>query len=274
MIRVLTYNIHKAIGNDGKYSLDRIIEILKKSQADIICLQEVDFLVPRSRYEDLAYELALGLGFHYELGLNVYLKKGAYGNAILSRFPIIHSENLNITWGIKKRRGCLMTKILLPRDLLKDSISFEEFKIKKFKNKVPSDLPTVDIGILNMHLGLANFERLWQVKQILSSAFLEMMRNSPTIILGDTNDRLERVDKLFEQKGFYDSTKFLIQKSQIKKNRFYTFPSYTPRPLIRIDKVFINQYWNLLHHEIIKDKMTKISSDHYPVYVDLQLIKI
>ncbi len=274
MIRILTYNIHKAIGNDGKYSLDRIIEILKKSQADIICLQEVDFLVPRSKYEDLAYELALSLGFHYELGLNVYLKKGAYGNAILSRFPIIHSENLNITWGIKKRRGCLMTKILLPRDLLKDSILFQEFKIKKLKNKVLTDLPTIDIGVLNMHLGLANFERIWQVKQILNSAFLEMMQNSPTIILGDTNDRLERVDKLFEQKGFYDSTKFLIQKSQIKKNRFYTFPSYTPSPLIRIDKIFINKYWDLLHHEIIKDKMTKISSDHYPVYVDLQLTKI
>jgi len=53
MLRILTYNIHKAIGNDGKYSLDRIIEILKKSQADILCLQEVDYLVPRSNHDDL-----------------------------------------------------------------------------------------------------------------------------------------------------------------------------------------------------------------------------
>ncbi len=274
MIRVLTYNIHKAIGNDGKYSLERIIEILKKSQADIICLQEVDFLVPRSKNEDLAYQLAYSLHYHYEIGLNVYLKKGAYGNAILSRFPIIHSENLNITWGIKKRRGCLMAKILLPLELVKQNIPYEEFKTKKMKKKSMENLSTIDIGILNMHLGLANFERLWQVKQILNSAFLEMMQNSPTIILGDTNDRLERVDKLFEEKGFMDTTKLIKQKISIKKNRFYTFPSYTPRPLIRIDKIFINQYWDVLHHEIIKDKMTKISSDHYPVYVDLQLAKI
>ncbi|GIX43151.1 MAG: hypothetical protein KatS3mg129_2884 [Leptospiraceae bacterium] len=272
MIRILTYNIHKAIGNDRKFSLDRIIEFLKKCQADIICLQEVDYLVPRSKNEDLALIIAESLGYHYELGLNVYLKKGAYGNAIFSRFPIVHSENLNITWGIKKRRGCLMAKIITPLELLKNDLFYSEFKEKIQKSKKHiEDFSIKEIGILNMHLGLANFERLWQVEQILNSAFIEIMKNYPLVIVGDTNDRLERVDKLFEKKGFFDTTKLISLNKKIKKSQFYTFPSYSPQPIIRIDKIFINSYWEVIDHKVIKDKLTKIASDHYPIYVDLKL---
>jgi len=272
MIRILTYNIHKGIGNDRKYSIDRIIEILKKSQADIICLQEVDFLVPRSNNDDLPHIIAENLGYHYEIGLNVYLKKGAYGNAIFSRFPIIHSENLNITWGIKKRRGCLMAKIIVPLDLLKSNIFYKDFKEKiQTSLSLKKDIPIKEIGILNMHLGLANFERLWQVEQILNSAFIQIMNHHPIIIAGDTNDRLERIDKLFEKKEFFDTSKIISNIVKVNKNQFYTFPSYAPQPLIRIDKIFINPYWELKDHKVIRDKNTKKASDHYPVYVDLKL---
>ena len=95
-ISVLTYNIHKAIGNDRSYQPGRIVEILRESSADILCLQEVDFQVPRSHNDDLARKLAEALEMEYDLGLNVQLKKGAYGNATLSRFPIVHTENLGM----------------------------------------------------------------------------------------------------------------------------------------------------------------------------------
>lgn len=242
---------------------------MKNSQADIICLQEVDYLVPRSSYEDLALRIAEGLNYHYELGLNVYLKKGAYGNAIFSRFPILHSENLNITWGIKKRRGCLMSKILVPEELLKNDLNFAQYK--KEESQKTSPISTTVIGVLNLHLGLANFERLWQVEKILSSAFLEITKNIPLIIAGDTNDRLQHVDRIFNAHGFWDSS-YLFKKEHPKKRKryeFYTFPSYTP--LIRIDKVFVNEFWFVIDHKVIKDKLTKIASDHLPVYVDLKL---
>jgi len=272
MLRILTYNIHKAIGNDGKYSLDRIIEILKKSQADILCLQEVDYLVPRSNHDDLALKIAESLGYHYELGLNVYLKKGAYGNAIFSRFPIVHSENLNLTWTIKKRRGCLMAKIIAPADFLKSDLMYNEFKEKARKSKkYQKDFSIQEIGILNLHLGLANFERIWQVEQILNSAFIQMMQNYPIIIAGDTNDRLEKVDEVFKKKDFYDTTFLFSLRNSARKSHFYTFPSYSIQPLIRIDKIFINNYWELFDHKVIKDKLTRVASDHFPVYADLKL---
>ena len=234
-ISVLTYNIHKAIGNDRSYQPDRIIQILKDSSADILCLQEVDFQVPRSHQDDLARLLAEAMGMEYELGLNVQLKKGAYGNATLTRFPILHTENLNITWGIKKPRGCLMSRL---------------------------ETPAGEIAILNFHLGLAGFERSRQVKMILESSFLEMVRDLPTVLLGDTNDRTGRLNAALKEAGFVDS---------YTGNRMNSFPSYTPSPLIRIDKVFTNHFLEVTDHKVLRNPGTRVASDHLPVLVTLRI---
>ncbi len=72
-------------------------------QADIALLQEVDVDVPRSRNLDLAKEMAEAAGYpHYVTGLNVNLKKGMYGNTTLSKFPINHSRNIDLTVGHRK----------------------------------------------------------------------------------------------------------------------------------------------------------------------------
>ncbi|HBS07161.1 MAG TPA: endonuclease [Leptospiraceae bacterium] len=234
-ISVLTYNIHKAIGNDRSYQPGRIVEILRESSADILCLQEVDFQVPRSHNDDLARKLAEALEMEYDLGLNVQLKKGAYGNATLSRFPIVHTENLNITWGIKKPRGCLMSRI---------------------------NTPAGEIAILNFHLGLAGFERMSQIRMILESSFLEMVRHEPVIMLGDTNDRVSKLNPLLADGGFQDT---------YRGNRMHSFPSYTPNPLIRIDKVFLNSRVELIEHRVLLNKRTRVASDHLPVLVRLKI---
>ena len=49
-IRVLSYNIHKAIGVDGRFTPQRIVEILEHHNADIALLQEVDRGVPRTTW--------------------------------------------------------------------------------------------------------------------------------------------------------------------------------------------------------------------------------
>jgi endonuclease/exonuclease/phosphatase family metal-dependent hydrolase len=46
-IRVVTYNIHRAIGVDRRFRPDRIIRILSAYDADVVLLQEVDDGVPR-----------------------------------------------------------------------------------------------------------------------------------------------------------------------------------------------------------------------------------
>ncbi|MGI9428758.1 MAG: endonuclease/exonuclease/phosphatase family protein, partial [Bythopirellula sp.] len=109
--RVVTYNIHKGIGGvDRRYRLERIVETLQHFEADIVCLQEVDDGVPRSRREDQAKVLSESLAMPYlAYQRNVRLKQGCYGNAILSRFPLADITHVDLTVPLKKRRRALLT---------------------------------------------------------------------------------------------------------------------------------------------------------------------
>ena len=84
-IKVVTYNIHRAIGVDRRFRPDRILEILDHHDPDLVLLQEVDDGAPRSRELDLAHELASHLDYpHYAVGHNVSLRKGRSPRATAS----------------------------------------------------------------------------------------------------------------------------------------------------------------------------------------------
>ena len=114
-LRVITYNIHRAIGLDRRFQPARIINILRDHNADIVLLQEVDRGVPRSREMDMAREIAEALDYpDFAAGYNHSLRKGHYGNATLSRYPIVRERNIDLTVGDHKRRGCQHTSIRIP----------------------------------------------------------------------------------------------------------------------------------------------------------------
>ncbi|MFM7150565.1 MAG: endonuclease/exonuclease/phosphatase family protein, partial [Gemmataceae bacterium] len=100
-MRLLTYNIHKGIGgSDRRYRLDRIVEVIRQEQADLICLQEVDFNVKRSRFDDqpaiLADRLHANAAFFQ---MNVPHRQGGYGNLVLSRWPFHIQKNVSLQKG-------------------------------------------------------------------------------------------------------------------------------------------------------------------------------
>ena len=75
-LRIITYNIHRAIGLDRRFQPQRIMQILAAHDADIVLLQEVDRGAPRSREMDMAREIAGELGYnHFAAGYNVSLRK-------------------------------------------------------------------------------------------------------------------------------------------------------------------------------------------------------
>jgi|LSQX01.1.fsa_nt_gb endonuclease/exonuclease/phosphatase family metal-dependent hydrolase len=92
-LRVLTYNIHHAEGVDRKLDLPRIAEVIKSVDPDLVALQEVDCGVQRSERVDQPRELARLTGMHVVFGNNIRYQGGDYGNAVLSRFPIVRHEN-------------------------------------------------------------------------------------------------------------------------------------------------------------------------------------
>jgi len=153
--RVLSYNIHRAIGVDRRFRPERVARILGDHDPDLALLQEVDEGVPRSRELDLARELAEMAGYpHVAVGHNVHLRRGRYGNATLSRHPIVSERNIDLTIGIRKRRGCQHTALSVT------SSAGRERRVEVF----------------NLHMGLSARERKQQVGLLLGAPeFTDML---------------------------------------------------------------------------------------------------
>jgi endonuclease/exonuclease/phosphatase family metal-dependent hydrolase len=72
VLRVATYNIHKCRGLDRRVCPERILDVLKHINADIIALQEVLSIEGGNRDRDQRRFLADGLGFHFAFGGSTY----------------------------------------------------------------------------------------------------------------------------------------------------------------------------------------------------------
>lgn len=93
-LNVMTFNIRHGRGLDGKVNLQRIVEVIKQEHIDIVTLNEVDRMFSiRSNFVDQSSWLANELKMDFVFGPALSLKRGDYGNAILSKLPIIKHEN-------------------------------------------------------------------------------------------------------------------------------------------------------------------------------------
>ena len=114
-LRVLSYNIHHGAGIDGRLDLERIARIIQQSEADVVALQEVDQSTTRTGKVDQPAELARLTGLHVVFGGNIPLQGGGYGNAVLSRHPIVRHENHKLPRHDNgEQRGLLEVEIELP----------------------------------------------------------------------------------------------------------------------------------------------------------------
>lgn len=108
-MRLVTYNIHKGIGgNDRRYNLERIIDVLIELEADFLCLQEVTIDLPRTSRHDQADILAERFQPMFAtFQQNVHWRVGGYGNLLLSRWPLAEHHRISLQFGQKKPRGAV-----------------------------------------------------------------------------------------------------------------------------------------------------------------------
>jgi endonuclease/exonuclease/phosphatase family metal-dependent hydrolase len=95
LLRVATYNIHRCRGLDGRTRPERIAEVLHGVDADVIALQEVVGAGPR--HGGHAQELGAALGMGWAMAPTRLLRLHAYGNVVLSRFPIVHHVRYDLS---------------------------------------------------------------------------------------------------------------------------------------------------------------------------------
>jgi endonuclease/exonuclease/phosphatase family metal-dependent hydrolase len=240
---LISWNIHKGIGGvDRSYQPERVVEVVAHYDPDVVLLQEVDEGVPRSRRHDQAELLAEQLGFrHVAFGPNVRLKQGRYGNATLSRIPIVESENHDLTFPMKKARGALHTELA-----------------------VPVDGHSYTVHLLNVHLGLAGVERRWQVRRLLAVPPLSHHDpRSRIVVAGDTNDWGGTLPG-----GRLDEAGFRCVTG-VRRRALRTFPAWAP--VGALDRVFLRGPLRCEGALRSRMELARQASDHLPLVVDLTL---
>jgi endonuclease/exonuclease/phosphatase family metal-dependent hydrolase len=182
-LRVLSYNIHKCIGGvDRRYDPHRVAEVINRQHADVVLLQEVDHDVPRSNRDRQVDVLGDLVGMRYRSWFaNVDVRGGgSYGNAILSRYPIVETSNIDLSIRFKKKRSVLHGVLRVRHDDLDRTVH-----------------------VYNMHLGLARFERRIQLLKFLGShPFQTLHHETPVVVGGDLNDVYGGLGELLAPAGF------------------------------------------------------------------------
>jgi endonuclease/exonuclease/phosphatase family metal-dependent hydrolase len=233
-VRIATYNIHKCIGRDGKYDPGRTTEVLASLSADIICLQEVDDGAKRSNRERLVDQLGDRLQLpHRAFAVNVSLRSGGgYGNAILSRWPIVDSENIDVTTPMKKRRSLLRAAV-----------------------HTPHQLNGSHLHVFCAHLGLAQYERKLQLSTIVKHPSIAHLSSEAAVVMaGDFNDVWGNLVKRLAPHGFRG-----MESSPS------TFPAGLP--MRALDRVFVRGAAHIVGVERGDCELAKIASDHRPLVV-------
>jgi endonuclease/exonuclease/phosphatase family metal-dependent hydrolase len=111
-IRIVTYNIHHGEGTDGKLDLERIAAVINAEKPDLVGLNEVDQGVRRSQGIDEPAELAKLTGMTHVFEKNIDHDGGKYGNAVLSRLPIVRHENHKLPSDYEgEQRGVLEVEV-------------------------------------------------------------------------------------------------------------------------------------------------------------------
>ena len=153
--RILTYNVHKCRGLDGRTMAMRIAELLHEINADVIALQEV--------LEHQAEAIAGELRMQFALGENRKHGDYGYGNVVLSRFPIRNTHNYDLSVRGCEERGCLRADVALDKAFV--------------------------LHVFNVHLGTNLIERRQQGRRLIAPELLnDKAIEAPRIVLGDFNE--------------------------------------------------------------------------------------
>lgn len=157
-IRISSYNIHSAVGLDGKRDAARIAHVINELNSDVVALQEVD---SRGHGEGGNAQLDLLVkqtGLTAIAGPTIRAPGGHYGNALLTRLNVLEVVRHKLDVMGREPRGAIEAVL---------------------------DLRGEPIRVLATHLGLSRKERRMQV-----SILIDRIRAShgPLVVLGDWNE--------------------------------------------------------------------------------------
>lgn len=230
-IRILSYNIHSGWGRDGKHDYQRLNRLFVEQNIDVVLLQEVDTRPPNRPTEQDVADLCGDRYPHFVAGMAVKNDHGWYGNAVMSRFPVLGHETVDVSLRGREPRNIMEVVVNTHRGILR---------------------------LLNTHKGLNQGERRHQLEKL--HVLIERERELPVFVGGDINEWHTSSEVMNRLNNALHSVKVGA-----------TFPTWCP--LLHLDRIWCRPAGIIKSAKILKNRATKIYSDHYPVLAILEDLK-
>jgi endonuclease/exonuclease/phosphatase family metal-dependent hydrolase len=242
-VRILTLNMHKGFTVfNRRFILPELREAVQTLSTDIVFLQEVHGSQNQhaqrlanwpgiSQYEFLAESMWP----EYSYGRNAVYPHGDHGNALLSKYPIVRYQNLDVSIGKIEQRGLLHSVLKMPNN--------------------------TELHAICVHLGLRESHRKQQLA-LLCDLVNSLPANEAVIVAGDFNDWRVLANKILASVGFHEA--FLNAFGKSAKS----FPARWP--LLSLDRVYVR---NATTHnpEALHNLPWSHLSDHAPLAVEIHL---
>jgi endonuclease/exonuclease/phosphatase family metal-dependent hydrolase len=232
-LRLATYNIHKCRGMDGRTRVERIAEVLASLDADVIALQEV---VGGGPDEDgQAAQLGALLGMGWVMDPVRLLRGKGYGNVVLSRLPIVHTHQCDLSCDKREPRGCM---------------------------RVDVDVDGRSLHVFNVHLGTAVFERRKQAPR-LAEFVADRHVPGPKVLLGDFNEWV----KGLTSKTLGEMLEGVDLSHHLRRRK--TYPGVLP--MFHLDHIYTAGGLEVQKVTLPRNKLTLVASDHLPLVADVKM---
>ncbi|MEQ8817024.1 MAG: endonuclease/exonuclease/phosphatase family protein [Thalassobaculum sp.] len=155
--RVLTWNIHGFLGQDGRFDPQRVFRIVADLQPDIAAFQEV--IGPDAGVDGFGLlREAMPGAESIEANVNRRIQ-GIYGQVLLSRFQVRSGTKVDLSVAGREPRRAIDAEL---------------------------ETPGAPTRVIATHLGLAGAERRYQVG--ILRGLVEAGPDRDTVLLGDIND--------------------------------------------------------------------------------------
>jgi len=246
ILTVMTVNIHKGFTLfNRKFILPELRDAVRKVGADVVFLQEVlgDRAEPGRKFsgwpEAPHYEfMADEIWPQFAYGRNMVSPKGHHGNAVMSKYPIVHNHNWDVSVAGPEKRGLLHCVLRVPGQ--------------------PND-----VHVICVHLGLQERHRKNQLQQLCGMVRGEVPENAPLIVAGDFNDWRQQADAILRDGAQLHEVFVQAYGSPAK-----TFPARFP--VLCLDRIYVRNAFAHLP-VVLPRKPWSHLSDHAPLAAEIHL---